>query len=136
MAEQQQMMPHPVEVTLSIIGGKWKPLIVFYLLGGTKRFSELRRLLPQVTQQMLTMQLRELEQAGILHRHVYPQVPPKVEYSLTELGRSIEPVLRQMCTWGEWYSKQMGLEILRLLPNAEAHLEKQPAPRTTTVRIK
>jgi DNA-binding HxlR family transcriptional regulator len=119
MAEQKQMTPHPVEVTLSIIGGKWKPLIVFYLLGGTKRFSELRRLLPQATQQMLTMQLRELEQAGILHREVYAQVPPKVEYSLTELGRSIEPVLRQMCTWGEWYSEQMGLEFQRLIPEAE-----------------
>jgi DNA-binding HxlR family transcriptional regulator len=119
MAEQKQMTPHPVEVTLSIIGGKWKPLIVFYLLGGTKRFSELRRLLPQATQQMLTMQLRELEQASILHREVYAQVPPKVEYSLTELGRSIEPVLRQMCTWGEWYSEQMGLEFQRLIPEAE-----------------
>jgi DNA-binding HxlR family transcriptional regulator len=124
VAEQKQMMPHPVEVTLSLIGGKWKPLIVFYLLGGTKRFSELRRLLPQATQQMLTMQLRELEQAGILHRHVYAQVPPKVEYSLTELGRSIEPVLRQMCRWGEWYSEQMGLEYRRLGPHTEAHLEK------------
>jgi len=134
MAEQRQMMPHPVEVTLSIIGGKWKPLIVFYLLSGTKRFSELRRLLPQATQQMLTMQLRELEQAGILHRHVYAQVPPKVEYSLTELGRSIEPVLRQMCSWGEWYSAQMGLEFQRLPSHAEAHLEKQPAPRTPTTR--
>jgi DNA-binding HxlR family transcriptional regulator len=134
MAEQKQMMPHPVEVTLSIIGGKWKPLIVFYLLGSTKRFSELRRLLPQATQQMLTMQLRELEQAGILHRHVYPQVPPKVEYSLTELGRSIEPVLRQMCSWGEWYSEQIGLEFQRLPSHAEAHMEKQPALRTLTSR--
>lgn len=125
MAEQQQMTPHPVEVTISLIGGKWKPLIVFYLLGGTKRFSELRRLLPQATQQMLTMQLRELEQAGILHRQVYAQVPPKVEYSLTDLGRSIEPVLRQMCSWGEWYSEQMGLEYQRLIPDAQVHQEKR-----------
>ena len=124
MAEQKKMTPSPVEVTLSIIGGKWKPLIVFSLLSGTKRFSELRRLLPQATQQMLTMQLRELEQAGILRRHVYAQVPPKVEYSLTELGQSMEPVLRQMCAWGEWYSEQMGLECQRLIPEAEAHLEK------------
>jgi DNA-binding HxlR family transcriptional regulator len=130
MAEQKKMAPHPVEVTLSIIGGKWKPLIVFYLLSGTKRFSEVRRLLPQATQQMLTLQLRELEQAGVLHRHVYAQVPPKVEYSLTELGQSIEPVLRQMCSWGEWYSEQMGLEFQRLIPEAEAHLEKQHEPRT------
>lgn len=122
MAKQKQMMPHPVEVTLSIIGGKWKPLIVFYLLSGTKRFSELRRLLPQATQQMLTMQLRELERADILHRHVYAQVPPKVEYSLTELGRSIEPVLQQMCSWGEWYSEQMGLEYQRLIPEAEGQV--------------
>jgi DNA-binding HxlR family transcriptional regulator len=130
MAEQKKMAPHPVEVTLSIIGGKWKPLIVFYLLSGTKRFNEVRRFLPQATQQMLTLQLRELEQAGVLHRHVYAQVPPKVEYSLTELGQSIEPVLRQMCSWGEWYSEQMGLEFQRLIPEAEAHLEKQHEPRT------
>jgi DNA-binding HxlR family transcriptional regulator len=130
MAEQKKMAPHPVEVTLSIIGGKWKPLIVFYLLSGTKRFSEIRRFLPQATQQMLTLQLRELEQAGVLHRHVYAQVPPKVEYSLTELGQSIEPVLRQMCSWGEWYSEQMGLEFQRLEPSGEAHLEKQHGPRT------
>jgi DNA-binding HxlR family transcriptional regulator len=119
MDEQKKMIPSPVEVTLSIIGGKWKPLIVFYLLSGTKRFSEIRRVLPRVTQQMLTMQLRELEQAGIVHRHVYAQVPPKVEYSLTDLGQSMEPVLRQMCTWGEWYSEQMGLEYQRLIPEAE-----------------
>ena len=134
MSEQKKMTRSPVEVTLSIIGGKWKPLIVFYLLSGTKRFSELRRLLPQATQQMLTMQLRELEQAGILHRHVYAQVPPKVEYSLTELGQSMEPVLRQMCTWGEWYSQQVGLEYQRLITEVEAHPEKQNERRTLTTQ--
>lgn len=102
----------PVEVTLSIIGGKWKPMIVWYLLSGTKRFGELRRLIPGATQQMLTMQLRELEQAQVLHRHVYAQVPPKVEYSLTELGRSLESLICQIAEWGEWYATQTSRERL------------------------
>jgi DNA-binding HxlR family transcriptional regulator len=93
----------PVEVTLDIIGGKWKQLILYYLLQGTKRFNELRRLLPNVTQQMLTTQLRELERDGIVHREVYAEVPPKVEYSLTERGRSLEQILLAMLAWGEEY---------------------------------
>lgn len=97
----------PVEVTLATVGGKWKPMIIFYLLSGTKRFGELRRLLPQATQQVLTTQLRELEQAGVLRRQVYAQVPPKVEYTLTELGRSLEPLLYQLAAWGESYVDQM-----------------------------
>ena len=100
----------PVDVTLSIIGGKWKLLIVFFLLSGTKRFGELRRLIPGATHQMLTLQLRELEQAGVLHRQVYAQTPPKVEYSLTELGRSLEPVLVQVARWGQWYCDQNGFD--------------------------
>ncbi|HEX6540507.1 MAG TPA: helix-turn-helix domain-containing protein [Ktedonobacterales bacterium] len=106
--KQLQTIVCPVEITLSIVGGKWKPMIVWFLLSGTKRFGELRRLLPGATQQMLTMQLRELEQAGVLHREVYAQVPPKVEYSLTELGRTLEPVVTQLATWGEWYRAQTG----------------------------
>jgi DNA-binding HxlR family transcriptional regulator len=94
----------PVEVTLHIVGGKWKPLILFYLLQGTRRFNELKRMLPaRVTQQMLTLQLRELERDGIVHRMVYAEVPPKVEYSLTALGRSLEPILLAMLAWGEGY---------------------------------
>ncbi|NJM07416.1 helix-turn-helix transcriptional regulator [Candidatus Gracilibacteria bacterium] len=93
----------PVEVTLDIIGGKWKQLILYYLLQGTKRFNELRRMMPNVTQQMLTTQLRELERDGIVHRKVYAEVPPKVEYSLTERGRSLEPILLAMLAWGEEY---------------------------------
>ena len=91
----------PVEATMDVIGGKWKVIIIHHLLDGTKRFSELRRLIPQVTQRMLTSQLRELERGGVLHREVYPQVPPKVEYSLTELGKTLEPVLLVMHDWGE-----------------------------------
>lgn len=93
----------PVEVTADVIGGKWKPLILFYTSQQTRRFNELRRLIPGVTQQMLTLQLRELERAGVIHREVYTQVPPKVEYSLTELGRSLIPLLWQMFAWGERY---------------------------------
>ncbi|GAB4115185.1 MAG: winged helix-turn-helix transcriptional regulator [Roseiflexaceae bacterium] len=90
----------PVERAARVIGGKWKIVILYYLLHGTKRFNELRRLVPDVTQQMLTMQLRELEQDGIVQRVVYAQVPPKVEYSLTPAGHALEPILLQMGEWG------------------------------------
>jgi DNA-binding HxlR family transcriptional regulator len=93
----------PVAATVDVIGGKWKPIIIHYLLEGTRRFGELRRLMPEVTQQMLTLQLRELERDGVVHREVYRQVPPKTEYSLTPLGRSLEPVMRLMLEWGESY---------------------------------
>ena len=90
----------PVEVTLDVIGGKWKCIIIHHLLEGTKRFGELKKLVPAITQRMLTAQLRELESDGIVHREVYPQVPPKVEYSLTGLGNSLKPVLLSMDMWG------------------------------------
>ena len=79
----------PIEATLDIVGGKWKVLILFYLMQGTVRFGEFQRLIPKITQRMLTLQLRELEEDGVIHREVYRQVPPKVEYSLTEFGRSL-----------------------------------------------
>lgn len=104
----------PVELTLSIVGGRWKLPIVYRLLDGTKRFGELRRLIPDATQQLLTMQLRELEQMGILHRQVYAQVPPKVEYSLTELGRSLEPMVLQIYAWGAWYCDQRDISYWHL----------------------
>ena len=111
MKQPQEGPVCPAEITLSIVGGKWKPLIVWYLPGGTKRFGELRRLIPGATQQMLTLQLRELEQAGVLHRQVYAQVPPKVEYSLTAQGRRLEPVLYQIAAWGEWYCDQNNIPM-------------------------
>ena len=96
-----------VEATTDIIGGKWKAVILYYLFKGPKRFNELRRFLPEVTQRMLTRQLRELEQDGIVHREIYKEVPPRVEYSLTEFGTSLGPILVQMLDWGEQYMEQI-----------------------------
>ena len=90
----------PAELTLDVIGGRWKVLIVWQLFSGSRRFSELSRALDGITQKMLTQQLRELEHDGIVHRQVYAQVPPKVEYSLTPLGESLRPVVDAMCEWG------------------------------------
>jgi DNA-binding HxlR family transcriptional regulator len=99
-----------VEATLDIMGGKWKGVILFHLLGGTKRFNELRRLLPEVTQRMLTLQLRELEEVGIVHREVYKEVPPRVEYSLTPFGRTLEPILLLMRDWGAQFMQTVRRE--------------------------
>ncbi|QPF83798.1 helix-turn-helix transcriptional regulator [Bradyrhizobium genosp. L] len=93
----------PVEATLDLIDGKWKAVILYHLLSDTIRFNELRRRLSRITQRMLTRQLRELEAAGLIHREIYAEVPPRVEYSLTALGRSLEPVVRMLWTWGDQY---------------------------------
>jgi len=93
----------PVEATLGIIGGKWKADILHHLVEGPRRFNQLRRLLPGVTQRMLTLQLRELEADGIVKRTVYAQVPPRVDYELTEAGRTIIPILVSMRDWGEHF---------------------------------
>lgn len=90
----------PVTRAVAVLGGKWKLHIVFHLMDGTKRFSELRRAIPDVTQQMLTAQLRELETDGIISRTVYPVVPPKVEYALTPLGAKLKAVTDALGTWG------------------------------------
>lgn len=91
----------PVEATLTLIGGKWKGVVLWHLLQGTLRFGEIRRLLPSITQRMLTNQLRELEADGFVLRTIYPQVPPKVEYTLTPRGQSLEPVIRALHDWGK-----------------------------------
>lgn len=89
-----------VEATIAVIGGKWKGLLLYNLFSGTKRFSELGRSLPAITQRMLTRQLRELEADGLVNRKVYAQVPPKVEYSLTLMGKELEPILLELVEWG------------------------------------
>ena len=100
----------PVEATLDMIGGKYKALILWHLSGGTLRFSELNKLITGATAKMLTQQLRELEGHSLIHREVYPVVPPKVEYSLTALGKSLLPVLAAMRNWGANYLQSQNLE--------------------------
>ena len=93
----------PVETTLILIGDKWKVLILRELMGGTKRFGELKRAIGAVSQKVLTAQLRDMEESGLVNRKVYAEVPPRVEYSLTDLGKSLNPILDAMKCWGEDY---------------------------------
>lgn len=97
----------PVETTLTLISDKWKVLILRDLLPGTKRFGELKKSIGHVSQKVLTAQLRQMEQNGLVNRKVYAEVPPKVEYSLTDVGYSLKPILDAMWTWGEEYQKKM-----------------------------
>ncbi|HDR7951137.1 TPA: winged helix-turn-helix transcriptional regulator [Bacillus toyonensis] len=91
----------PIEATLDVVGGKWKVVLLCILLNGKKRSSEIKRAMPNITQKMLTQQLRELESDGIINRTVHSQVPPKVEYSLSEYGQTLTAVLDCMCEWGQ-----------------------------------
>ncbi|WP_163100390.1 winged helix-turn-helix transcriptional regulator [Peribacillus alkalitolerans] len=97
----------PVEAALDVIGGKWKVVILCHLIKGTKRTNELKKLMPGITQKMLTQQLRELEEDGVILREVYNQVPPKVEYSLTDYGWSLKTILDSLCTWGEQHIEKV-----------------------------
>lgn len=97
----------PAYITLHVIGGKWKMIIIYHLWKDTQRFSELKRAIPGITQRMLSQQLRELERDGVISRKVYAQVPPRVEYSLTEFGRTLEPVLKNMIKWGEEHERRV-----------------------------
>lgn len=101
----------PVEVSLETIGGKWSALVLWHLLDGTRRFGQLRRLIPNVTEKMLTQTLRGLESNGLVSRVVYREVPPRVEYSLTEYGRGLENVLESLCKWGAQHAKKYGIPI-------------------------
>lgn len=105
---QRELPACPVETTLTLISNKWKVLILRDLLPGTRRFGELKKSVGGVSQKVLTAQLREMEAGGLLVRTVYPEVPPRVEYTLTELGRSLKPVLDAMQAWGEAYRAKSG----------------------------
>lgn len=110
--EHQPITCCPVDATINMIGGKYKSLILWKLMTETTlRFSQLQKEIPTATPKMLTQQLRELEANGLIHRHVYPVVPPKVEYSLTNFGKSIRPVLESMYIWGCDYLNNQGLQV-------------------------
>lgn len=96
-----------VDATLDIIGGRWKGLIVYFLLERPRRFGELKRLLPKISARILTLQLRELERDFIVHREVFKQVPPKVEYSVTKYGQTLETIIREMESWGDRYVEEI-----------------------------
>ena len=108
MQTTKELPACPVETTLLLIGYKWKVLILRDLMPGTKRFGELKKSIGSVSQKVLTAQLRDMEESGLLTRTVYAEVPPRVEYRLTDLGRSLEPILDAMRNWGEAYKAQSG----------------------------
>lgn len=110
----------PVKLTTDVIGGKWKPLILFYLESGTKRFGELRKLIPGMTKKMLTQHLRDLERDEVIRRKVYAVVPPKVEYSLTRHGESLKPILKLMSAWGTRHRKRYGIPKGKMRPRNSA----------------
>ena len=114
----------PVEATLELIGGKYKALILWRLADGTMRFSQLRKVISGITAKMLTQQLRELEASGLICREVFPVIPPKVEYSLTELGKSLMPVLTTMRDWGSNYLRKVNIEPNCLMMSGKA-MQKQ-----------
>lgn len=99
----------PIEAAMDIVGGKYKAIIIYHLISGTMRYSEIQRAIPQATPKMLSQQLKELEADGIINRVLYPVVPPKTEYSLTELGQTIVPIVQSLCDWGENYFKLIGI---------------------------
>lgn len=113
----------PVEACTEVIGGKWKGELLYILFSGTKRYGELRKLIPGTTQRMLTLQLRELEQDGIIERKVYPVVPPKVEYSISKRGKTLKPIIDAMWHWGTQFLETLDRGRLKSKPNVRAKRE-------------
>ena len=102
MAETIKRLPVlPVERAFKVVGGRWKAVILYHLFDGPRRLSQLKRALPEISQKVLIQQLREMEEHGLVHREIFRQVPPRVDYSATPLGLSLEPVLRELCDWGQ-----------------------------------
>lgn len=107
MAHRKNLPLLPIERALKAISGRWKAVILYHLLASPKRLSELRRLIPHVSQKVLVQQLRDMEEHGLVHREVFAQVPPRVDYSATELGLSLEPVMLTLCAWGQRHAAEL-----------------------------
>lgn len=113
MANVKRLPVLPIERALKAISGRWKAIILYHLLAGPKRLSELKRLLPDISQKMLVQQLREMEEHRLIHREVFRQVPPRVDYSATPLGLSLEPVMLALCAWGQRHAAELNeLDLL------------------------
>ena len=119
MKDSHKIYNTAVEATLEVIGGKWKPVILFHLIFGKKRNNELKRLIPAITQKMLSQQLRELQEEGVILRTSYNQVPPKVEYELTDYGWSLKEILHMMCRWGDSHLERKYGGRATILANTE-----------------
>jgi DNA-binding HxlR family transcriptional regulator len=118
----------PAERALKAISGRWKASILYYLFAEPRRLSELKRLAPAASQKMLAQQLRELEAHGLVKRVVFPRVPPHVEYSVTPLGKTLEPIVASLCEWGRAHAREVG--ELELVENCEPDVTSTPAERT------
>ena len=103
----KELPPIPADRTLKILGGRWKVHVLYYLFDGKKRLSELRRVVPGVSQKVLVQQLREMEEHGIVHRKIFAQVPPRVEYTVTKLGLSLVPIVASLCEWGRHHAAEL-----------------------------
>lgn len=101
----------PVEAAMDVVGGKYKAMIVYELIGGTRRYHEIQKSVPQATPRMLSKQLKELEEDGVINRVLYPVVPPKTEYSLTDMGKTLVPIVEALCKWGEHYFALAGVSV-------------------------
>lgn len=116
MSDPMKRLPQlPVERALKVIAGRWKAVILYYLFDGPKRLSELKRLAPAVSQKVLIQQLREMEEHGLVHREIFRQVPPRVDYSATSLGASLKPVIMSLCEWGRHHAAELD-ELDQLAP--------------------
>lgn len=122
-----------VEATLEVIGGKWKCVILCHLTHGRKRTSELKRLMPNITQKMLTQQLRELEEDGVINRIIYNQVPPKVEYELSDYGESLSGILDMLCAWGETHITKVYGDKFSVLEDSILNDKQKEADEPTDV---